>query len=410
MHRAVISLLLAVSLLGCKKREVVSEPASEAQEEGEAVSRCKALGEPFVLGDIGALGEGEEVSLPFSAEVGQGVAFDGGFAVGASFERAGEKVVGVVVMGEDGKGARLIDLGKARGDIGPPRVAARGSALAVALVEPDKEGRSIRLATIQGERSSFGGTLYEKRDESLALDLALGEEVGLVAWDEEGEGGGKILLSSFDPATASSSSRPRIVSSSEADAESPKLIAHKGGFFLAYIARHGESRKEDDERYVTEEVGFRAIELVSLDPKGSPQAIAKALTPRDGHVATFDMTVNEDGVMVVWREDDGPSGTGGGRILRAVLRGDEVGEAELLSEERIGGGAPSVFGRWLSISDSSDITRIARLSPAFALETALQPEATIGNGEILAARDDVLFVATLRGRGIRLATLGCGGR
>lgn len=411
-YRALLPVLLVASLYGCKKRVVEPEPVNEP-EEGEvvtALSRCKAIGEEVVIGEAGGGGEGEEGSLPFAAGVGQGVAFEDGFLVGASFQRAKETVLGVVFMGNDGKSAHVVELGNARGDALAPRVAARGKDRVVAVVEPSKEGRAIRLARVEGKSVQFGATLHEKRGESLALDLALGSERGLLAWDEDGDHGGRILVSSFDPSTASSASPPRAVTSPTTDAESPQLIPRPGGFYLAYIARKGDDAQPKEDRYVTEAVGFRAIELLLLDEKGTPEGPALAVTPPSGHVVAFDLLAKDDGAIAfVWREDDGPSGSGGGKVMHALVTGEGVGEAVVVEEERVGGGVPSMKGRWLTITDTADTTRLAPLSPSFTLLGPLEAEVAIENGAVLAAKDDVLLIGKPRGRAIRLSAVRCGG-
>lgn len=390
------------------------EPVAEmqAEEEPAPVSRCAGLGEPFVLGEAGTVGEGEERdrSLPFAAEVGPGVAWERGFAVGARFERGREKIVGVVKMGADGKGAHLVELGKARGDVGPPRVSAHGDSLVAALVEPEPHGRSIRLVKIEGEQARFGATLHEKKDESLAFDLALGEKRGVVAWDEEGPAGGKILLASFDPKSASQASPPRVVSDPAQDVESPKLVATPSGFWLAYVARLRDDSPAKHDEPAAEEVGFRYLSLVRLDENGAPQGSPRAITPRDGHVVAFDMAEAPDGkLLVVWRDDDGPSGSSGGRVMRTLVHPKTIDEPTVVEAEEIGGGVPSLFGRWLSLTDATDTTRLAPLAADFSLQRPLQAEPAIGNGEILAERSNVLLVAQPRGRAIRLAAMRCGG-
>lgn len=411
LRRALFLSLLAVSLLGCKKRAVEAEPSEEV-EAGDAPSvlaRCKERGEAFVVGEPGPFGLGEEHALPFSAEVGQGVAFDGGFAVGASFERAGERILAVVTIGLDGRGARLVELEKARGDIGVPRIASEGSRRVAAIVEPSREGRLIRLAKLDGDGAHFGPTHREQRGESLALDLALGDGQGLLAREVDDPRGGRIVVSTFDK--AASLGPPRVVTGAETDAESPQLIARPGGFDLAYIARTGQDApSREDDRFVAEAVGFRAIELLSLDESGKPQGPARAITARDGHVVAFDMAKAEGGaVAFVWREDDGPSGSSGGRVMRALVTPEGVGEAVVLEDERVGGGVPGLRGRWLSVTDPSDVTRLGPLSANFELTGPLEAEEAIENGAVLAAKGDVLLIAKPRGRAIRLSVVGCGG-
>ena len=413
MRRALAASLLGLALVGCKKQSPPeAAPVVESSDEPSLPSRCSPLGEAFVVGEREAVPEGEsEHLLPFSAEVGEAVVHDSGFAASATFFRKKARISGLVLLGADGRGARFVELGEARGDMGPPHLASRGSSLFVAVVEPGKDDRVIRLGKLEGTKVAFGGSVNEKRDESLALDLAVGARTGLLAWDEEGPEGGGIVLVSFDPATAAIQGRPRTISNPALPADTPKLVARDGGFVLAYVVRRNQGEKPSSEdRFETEEVGFRSIEAVFLDEKGERQGEALAITPPDGHVAAFDMTRLPDGALaIVWREDDGPSGSGGGRVLGALVRGTTVSEPIVLADEKVGSGTPGIAGRWISISDSSDVTRVGKLSPSFTLEGSLEADQGIGQGEVLAAEGDVLLVARPRGKAILLAAVRCGG-
>lgn len=406
------------SFLGCKKDvPAPDEPREEEESAIEApLNRCTRLGEPFVIGKNDAFGGGEEPNLflPFAAEVGQAAVMDGGFAVGASFERDEKRVIGLVRMKTEGRGGELIELAESGGDIGPPHLAARGSRWVAAFIEPGPGGRSIRLASAPNGEVVVGASFDEKRDESLALDLALGAGRGLLAWDEEAEGGGRVVVSAFDPETLSKVGEPREVTAPGTDAESPRLIAHSNGFWLAYIRTSSDDAPAIAERYVTEQIGFRSIELISLDEDGNPQGSPRAITPREGHVAAFDIEAlpGGEGLVFVWREDDGPSGSSGGRVKSLAFRNSEAEELEeptILEEERVGGGVPGIVGHWLAISDASDITRIGRLSKALELDGPLAAESAIENGQVLAAHGDVLFVAQPRGKAIEVFSVQCGG-
>lgn len=413
MRRAFVAALLGLTLLACKKQRP-SEAASLEDSAAEAGprSRCSTLGEPFVVGERDVASEDEdERLLPFSAEVGEAVVHDAGFAASATFFRGKEKIAGIVFVDRDGKGARFVELGPVRGDVGPSQLAAKGSSLFVAVLEPANEGRLIRLGKVEGTKTSFGGSVVEKRDESLAFDLAVGESSGLLAWDEESPQGGAILVVPFHPETAAIKEKPRAISEPSVVAESPRLLPHRDGFVLAYVARRaGADAAANEDQFETEERGFRAIEAVFLDEKGERQGPVVAVTAREAHVAAFDMATLPDGrVAIAWREDDGPSGSGGGRVLGAIVQGDAVTEPIVLAEEKVGSGAPSIAARWLAISDAADVTRLGKLSPSFTLEGSLDADPTIGQGEVLAAEGDVVLVAKPRGKTIHLLTLRCEG-
>ena len=87
------------------------------------------------------------------------------------------------------------------------------------------------------------------------------------------------------------------------------------GRLLARVHRAQRGGDVDlDASYVAEEIGFRWIEVIPLDANGSPTGASRSVTPKDGHVMVFDITAVPDGsALLVWRNDDAPSGSGGRR-------------------------------------------------------------------------------------------------
>ena len=124
--------------------------------------------------------------VPFAAEVGDGVAWEGGFAVGALHESETKLALSVVTLDKTGHNVKVIPLGIAHGDVDPPRIFAQGATLAAGVLEPDVNGRSLRLAKIANGAVTWGATLHEQFGESQAYDIALGEKKGVVVWDEDG--------------------------------------------------------------------------------------------------------------------------------------------------------------------------------------------------------------------------------
>jgi hypothetical protein len=359
----------------------------------------------LVAGDAGP---GLDDTLPFAAEVGDAVMWAGGFAVGALHESEHALAMSVVTIGADGRGARVISLGTAHGDVEPARLASRGSTLVAGVLEPEPNGRSLRLAKIDGGNVTWGATLHERSGESQAFDIALGEKKGVVAWDEDTPNSGVIQVSTFDSATAGNATPARTISPTSADAESPRLVARPGGYWLAYISRSGGGEVDQDASYAAEDIGFRWIEVMPLDFNGSPTGASRAVTPKDGHVMVYDAAPAVDGgALLVWRYDDAPSGAAGGEVMRAVVRPGSVEPPSVLMQGDVGAGVPSLLNGWLAVMDAAETTRIAPINPSGEVVAALSAEPEIGSGEPLAGGSDAMLVARPSGRAVKLSVLRC---
>jgi hypothetical protein len=415
--RRYVSIAMVALLPACKEKpKPAPEPAEAAARPPTLSPRCAPISPDgfFVLGsETKPAGDGGEPAqddlLPFAAEVGEAVARPTGFAVGAIHAKDGSPVMSVVEIGPDGRGAKVTALGPARADVEPPRLAANGAMLFAGVLEPEPGGRAIRLAKIDGGHVGWGARLHEKADESQAFDLALGSGKGIVVWDEDADERGAVRMSAFDPANPSVATPPRTISPERSDAESPRLVARPGGFWLGYVARRAEADDDDAEaRFRAEAIGFRWVEVMALDANGAPAGPARAATPKDGHVMVFDMAPGPDGgALVVWRDDDAPSGATGGRVMRALVRPSSVEEPSVLVEDVAGAGVPNLVGSWLAIADAADSTRLGPISPAGLLVGPLVPEPEIGSGEPIAAASDTLLVARPMGRAVKLVVVLC---
>jgi hypothetical protein len=427
MHRGLLLLVLPVLASACKKAPPPppsQEPVEDAGEVAHAMERPRCAPAstegPFLLGSPGGRQKPATVSgdpsepsrddpLPFASEVGDGVSFAGGFAVGALHENGAAPTVSVVTLGPDGRNARVVALGATHGDVEPPRLAARGHVLIAGILEPDVNGRSLRLAKIQDGNVTWGATLHQKGGESQAFDIALGDKKGVVVWDEEDPAHAAIMASTFDVSSASNPTVARTISPATADAESPRLLARpEGGYWLAYIARAGNG-EDADAREDSEDVGFRWIEIVQLDVNGSPTATPRAVTPKAGHVLVFDLAPGEEGAaLLVYRYDDTPIGAAGGQVMRTVVRAQRVDPPAVLVEgDEVGAGVPSVRGSWLAVTDAADATRLAPIRAGGELAAPLRAEPDIGTGEPIAAEGDRMLVARPAGRAVKLQVLRC---
>jgi hypothetical protein len=408
---------------------------------GEPTARRPPPPEPII--EAGPPDEPDEVPeddlAPFAVEVGRGALFNGGFAIGVRRDAEGSAVAMVATIGLDGTSGKLIRLARSRGDLDPPIVAGAGDAVLAAMLEPNAAGRAIKIAKVVGNDVTWGIELAEGRDESLALELAASGPRALVAWDDvtHDDKRSSIILASFDVASMRSVTSARPVSSPRIDADTPRLVARPGGYWLAYIARAAEvkrpakaesrpsptststqgepgkadplkdgARDEGDESGETIDNAW--LEVMPLDENGAPTAMPRAVTPKNGHALAFDIELGDGGAaLIAWRDDDTPTGSSGGRLSSAwVLPGGGI-ETHVLAEESLGAGVPDLLPGWLAVGGASGATRIALITPKGELKGTLDPEPSLGTGEPIAATVDRMLVARPSGKAMRLSIVRC---
>ncbi len=436
---------------GDKTEPTAAWPAGEASSappppSAPTAPRCVELSkQPFMIGEAGstrrepplpaidagapveAPDELEDDLTPFAVEIGRGAVFSGGFAAGARRDAEGGAVAMVATIGLDGTGGKLVKLGRSRGDLDPPVVAGAGDVVLAALLEPNASGRAIRIAKVKGDDVTWGVELSEGRDESSALDLASSGSRAVVVWDDVNtdEKRSHVMLSSFDVATMRSVTSARPVSSPKTDADSPRLIARPGGYWLGYLARAHEAPKKgkkdpsnagekpqkkgedegDDESGEAIQNGW--IEIMPLDENGAPTAAARPVTPRTGHALAFDLELGEDGAaLLAWRDDDTPTGSTGGRLSSALVRLGGAIDVHVLADESFGAGVPDLLPGWLVVGGVG-ATKLGAIDLRGVLAGGLDPEPSLGTGEPLAATKDAILIAQPAGKAMRLGVVHC---
>ncbi|WP_437998609.1 hypothetical protein WMF26_50845 [Sorangium sp. So ce185] len=431
-----------------------SDPADPAAAPQPSSPRCAAAGAaPFVIGDAppaprapdgagGGEAEGAEDLAPFAVEVGRGTTFSGGFAVGAQREAEGGTVAMVATLSADGAQGKLVRLARSRGDMDPPVVTGAGGAILAAMLEPNAGGRAIKVARIEGEHVTWGAELAEGRDESLALDIAASGERAVIVWDDVTRDGkrSRIMLASADVGTLRSVTSARPVSQPSTDAEMPRVIGRPGGYWLAYVARAEEPARKaaekptdgnEDTEAAGETITHQWLEVVPLDEAGALTSTPRAITPKDGHVLAYDLTLaGDDGLLLAFRDDDTPSGSIGGRISavlarlggasepRVLVGGDREQDAPPEAALGVGAGVPALLpgvrgqgdgaAAWLAIANASGPTLLAALTARGELAGGLHAEPALGRGEPIAASQEALLVAHPAGKAMKLGLLRCG--
>jgi hypothetical protein len=224
------------------------------------------------------------------------------------------------------------------------------------------------------------------------------------------------MLSAFDVATMKSTSLAHVVSPKDTDANTPHVTSRPGGYWLAYLARGEEDSKkrkkhhdedDDDQRDQGEAITTSWVEVIPLDEDGAPIGGPRAVTPKSGHVLSFDLVLADNGnALVAFRDNDTPAGGAGGKVSATLVRLGGGGEPHVLFDQG-GTGSPDLLPGWISIASVSGATRIAGVSPMGDLLDDLASEPALGAGEPIAARGDAILWARPLGKAMRLSMVRC---
>jgi hypothetical protein len=417
--------------------EVGSGAPEPAAAPTAAIARCDR---PELRLRVGAASPppdaGEEEAIePFAAEVGRACRpGSGGWAIGAKRDADGAGSGELGLLAAEGGAARLVALGRLRGDVDPPIVAcpaAWSDAVLAGLLEPNASGYTLRLArvpTAEGAAVVWGAEIEQSRDDSLATDLGAQGDDAVVVWDHVAAARepSAVMLATVPLGKLDRAGEPRRVSAAGVDADQPRLALREGGFWLAYVARApaparvtappasaAPSAAPTDDgpaRYPAERLERSWIEVVPLDARGEPLGEPRPVTPRDGYVLAFDVGAGPSGALhLAWRDDDTPSGGGGGRVEIGRLDASGGFVTQRVADRDVGAGAPALVAGWLALSDPDGRLRLAPRSDTGELGGEPRLEPLLGRAELLGADGERLLIASQVGRAVELAVTRCRG-
>jgi hypothetical protein len=355
----------------------------------------------------------DEPLEPFAVEVGRGTVIPEGFAVGIKRDRDGKTVGEVALLDERADQGELVDLGPLRGDVDAPVVVPAGQGWAVAMLEPNASGFTLRIGRRADGKLAWGAELEQGRDESLAYDLVLGSDTGVAVWDDVTDDGDEshVVLATLAADTLAVRDQPKRVSPANVDAELPRLVARPGGFWLAYVARPRQKapkeKEKNDDREPAERIDSAYVEVVPLDAQGHAEGAPRAVTPENGNVLAFDIAESEGGVLVAWRDDDTPTGAQGGRAALVQVTAAGAVQTQPIEADDLGAGVPSLVGGWLALPGARGRQRLAPMQPSGELRGTPLDEPLVGVSEILAAHGDVFLLARPDGKAVALVTVRC---
>ncbi len=366
--------------------------------------------------------DNDELPAAFGAEISRAIALPSGFAVGVRHDNGLGTHAAVATLTRDATGGSLIDLGLLRGDGDAPLLAPLGGGWLAGMLEPAATGATLRIAVSRAnEEPKWSVDIDQGSDESLAFDLAPGPKSVVVAWDEVTADGklSRVLWSTLTP-DGSKIARAKVLASRPGiDADTPRVVARPSGFWLAYIARKAldvpkteESKPLERAPKVDDDAGEKILpswlELLPIDEAGVAVGPARAVTPKSGHALTFDLASTSDGAaLLVWRDDDTPLGSHGGRVNLMSVLPSGSSEAQLLAENDVGSGSPTLLTGWVAITNAAGRAMLAPLAPNGAITGELRIEPAIGTAEPLFAVDARVLTATSVGSAIELGIVDC---
>ena len=399
---------------------VVGEPPAQKP----ASSNTPGLAPP----DVAAPDDGEDPLAPFAVVLGRAASNESGFAVGALREGDGGMVMSVVLLDADAKNGRTVKLARSRGDLEPPVVVVDADGALAAMVEPNASELSIKLARVRGDKVEWGAEVRKSHSDSVAIDLATSGNRGALAWDEVKGDASRVVVATFGLDAIGTVTAPHEISPKDVDADSARLVSRKGGYFVFYLAHGSEigrpaeaedrdepsknaNDKKKDRDEIDESKGEKIvaswIEAQVLDEAAASTGSPLRITPPGGRIAGFDVIASGDGALVAWRDDESPSGAGGGMVKAA--RVELGGASEKISvAEGAGDGVPVLMPGWLSIPTLKGPDMLVALDPEGKTSEPFEAEPSIGRGEVLAAFGDRVLLGEPAGKAMKLRVMRCG--
>lgn len=385
----------------------------------------------------------DDLLSPFAVIVGRAAPHAGGFAVGILGDAEGGGVNFLTTIAADGASGKTVKLLRSRPDLDPPVVAPLpgDGGILVAMLQPNASSRAIRIARVRGEEIAWGPEIPEDIDESLAIDIASNASRGVVAWDTMKDDRASVHVAGFALDSFGQAASVRLATTAEQDADSPRVVAAGRGFYLAYLVHGretvreavadrgkdapqpatstaskargkkgggGAGKDEVDEARGGESVSSSWIEVMLLDETGAQSSEAIRVSADGSTVVSFDVAAGPaDTLIVAYRNDDAPTGGGGGLVHLANVRAAGVGASYESPDPLPSDGVPSILAGWLGVPTLSGPDLLARLGPDGMPAEPPEKEPSLGRGEPIAASELRLLLAEPEGRAMRFRVVEC---
>lgn len=375
-------------------------PAPPAPRPKGPPPRCSPAtsGRSFVVHGQRDVEEGSEggVDQPFAVELGAAAVLGSGFAVAALRHDGGRTEAVVALTDREVTRGQVVDLGRVFGAAEPPRLAARGDRVFVAVVDGDASGPTLRLARFEGASPqaslAWGAEVQQGRDESPAFSLALSPSGadGLLAWDDyDGASEHSIVrVASFGTESWGRALVPRNLSPADEDAEAPLIVARRGGYWAAWISHPAapeaaapETAQPPEARVAAEESTDELslvesspsqLRVALLDEAGKLVGEPRSVTQPSSQVVMFDLAAPGDGAVarLTWRDETRAPGAQGSALRVASVALDGTLREHQVDASALGAGVPTL------LPDES--ARGADLAPLWLAATGTEAEQYLG--------------------------------
>lgn len=368
----------------------------------------------------------EGSALPIAGEdvvVGESVAKADALLVGVVRRQADKRTATVLRTAPDLASPAYVDLGPARGDEPPPFPFVGGGAERVAYYgrsgDAGTGGRTLFVARLENKNAVVETTVPQESDDSFALSIAWPDggarENAMLAWDEDAPLLAQQLVADrgvIKIRSLADNAKARVVSPDTSDADSPRLLLRKGGFWLAWLARKID---RTDAGPALEGAGewraYHWVEIVALDAHGEVASPVRRVSPETGHASAFELSQGEGkdaSQVTVFVQDEAARGEGSGsRFVRYTVSADRVDGTELV-DGGIGEAIVALLSvpdasapRWLAWTDLRERAHLAPFGPLVTLSAPPSLEPSFDRTRLLAASttDTIYAVTSARAKG-----------
>lgn len=427
-HRLVLVLVLVLVLEGCKKDP--PGDASTTTSSSAPVAASSSSAAPHVVAESlpRCRAEGARLAIPGDdVVVGDAIVTPDALYVGVVRREGTKRLASVVKAALDLSSSKTIEVAPSVGDDPPPTPRlAKGAPVVTFLSRktgdagPDSS-RILQFARIEGDAvGKVQASIAQQADESLAYDVAWpaeGEAPPLATWDEDAPPSTdttKVPVVGLPDRgvvkvrVAVDGTKSRVASPETSDAESPRLLARKGGFWLAWLARKPEPREDGGIRAEApgEHRVFRWVEIVALDAKGEAVSPVRRVSPERGRVVAFELARNTGEEIVVLVQDEAARAEGGGeRLVRYAVEGEkadkiegsdlvDAGVGQALAELVHAPLASTPPYRWLAFADVHERMHLVPLAASVRSAGTATAEPALDGARVLASGSgDVVFAA-----------------